>query len=77
MDHKEISPRPAGLGKGPMSLLSAMKDYFGMRPDQKSALDFGKEYKAIPMKDREEFKIMLEAEGYAITEPAPGVPAHA
>lgn len=67
-----------GLGHGSFSLIGACKDFFKLKPEQKSPLEFAKEYKELTMKDRQELKAMLEQEqGYVITQAAPGVPAEA
>lgn len=67
-----------GLHRGPFSLLGACKDFFGLRADQKTSIEFGKEYKALTMQDRQDLKEMLEQEqGYVISQAAPGVPAEA
>lgn len=60
----------------PKSLLSACKHFFGLLPHQKSAIEFGQEYKKLTSQDKLELKAGLEAVGYHITESA-GIPAHA
>lgn len=71
-------PAAAGLALGSQSLLGACKHFFGLRPDQKSAIDFGKEYKCLTMQDRIELKEMLEKEqGYIIQPLAGAVPPEA
>jgi hypothetical protein len=49
-----------------MSLIAAMKDYFGLKPDQTS-MDFLKEIKALSDDDKEYFKALLPGVGYQLT----------
>lgn len=50
-----------------MSLVAAMKDYFGLLPG-KSAMDFLKEWKALSDEDKAWFKANLPSVGYEIQE---------
>lgn len=74
-NHKEVTYGNEVLAT-PKSLLSACKHYFGMLPHQKTAIEFGLEYKKLTSQDKLELKAGLEAVGYHITESA-GIPAHA
>lgn len=56
-----------------MTFLAACRDFFGVREGQ-TALDFGKEIKALTPKDREEITAGLIQNGYEIL-PAPGATA--
>lgn len=48
-----------------MSLVSACKHYFGMKPDQ-TLSDFSAEFKALTEADKAEIKEYLTKEGYKI-----------
>lgn len=53
-----------------MTLMAACRDYFGMKQGQ-TAVDFGKEYKALSEADRNEIKAGLEQQGYEIVAATP------
>lgn len=74
MNHKEVTY--GSEVTTPRSLLSACKHFFGMLPHQKTAIEFGLEYKKLTPNDKLEIRHGLEQQGYVITEAA-GVPAHA
>lgn len=76
MDHNHKEVTYGSDMATPKSLLSACKHYFGMLPHQKSAIEFGQEYKKLTSEDKVEIRAGLEAIGYTISE-TPGVPAHA
>lgn len=48
-----------------MTFMNAARDYFGMLPGQKP-MEFGREIKALSGPERDEFKTMLEGQGYEI-----------
>lgn len=48
-----------------MTFVQAMKDYFGLHPNQ-TALDFMKEIKALSEPEREWFKTNLPKVGYEL-----------
>lgn len=48
-----------------MTFITAMKDYFGMHPNQ-TAMEFMQEIKALTPQDRDWFKANLPSVGYEI-----------
>jgi hypothetical protein len=56
-----------------LTFMAACRDFFGLKEGQ-TAMDFGKELKALTEKDRAEIKDGLTKLGYEIIA-APGVPA--
>lgn len=56
-----------------LTFMAACRDFFGLKEGQ-TAMDFGKELKALTEKDRDEIKVGLAKLGYEIIA-APGVPA--
>lgn len=59
------------MNEKPMTPMAASRDFFGLRADQKSALDFGKEWKALSEQDRAEIVDGLKSVGYTIVAPTP------
>ncbi len=52
-----------------MSLLSACKDFFGLKPGQGALQFYNQEFKALSVDDKAYFKLHLEASGlYKIVE---------
>lgn len=52
-----------------MTFMAACKDYFGLKHGQ-TALDFGREIKALSEADKAEIKAGLEQNGYQILQSA-------
>ncbi len=52
-----------------MTFMAACKDFFGLKSGQ-TALDFGKEIKALTDSDKAEIKAGLEKHGYEILQSA-------
>jgi len=48
-----------------MTFMQACRDFFGLKEGQ-TALDFGREVKALNTEDRVEIKLGLEKQGYEI-----------
>lgn len=69
---QQVSPRAMGMGKH-MSLMSAVRDYFGQKAGQTS-IEFAKEYKQLTPEDKLELKNMLEQQqGYTIVAANPAL----